>query len=628
MNPKDQHARWSYDQLLLQQPHVEFDGLWVLNDDHFVLCVGLCDARTTKNESLRRWFDHSCRVIGARISLVETLPQGAVRLPERTTKERIELVGAPRTLRDLLYDLSLILPADFPPFDISETGSTVNIVTSRVLTDLERDRALAACSTLDPDLSLGFSVVDAIQRTPPGRPDGSGPGLALVPSRRLPTTVGRDLRWLVEEDEEFWLEKRHAVLGSALGDPSAVLPAGWHSKNGLACLVDATVFPPENLRTYLCLYETIFLALPIQERFHSACKAMAITVEELKELVALGRVKLLLPQSVTRYPTQWLSAVAEASSKNCIPSRRLAAATVVDARRRVPLLYPPFAPHERYALLHALHRCWGKLASVKLQSNVEQFLAELGVTWSMAEWSIHERGAMGTSHLGAGFLAAEIYQRISGQDQRLELWTAAQKVEWAAALGAHVFPSQSEGYNEVPACDLVAGIYCPKLSASLLPPAESLLAVADLVALDGDMPILPFAREFSSTNIDRLRRLVLDLTTQNVDAASLRAAIDQFNADVRHYESRSDRLKSLNVVGLLAASATAAGIVDPELQRIVPLAGALLGFLINQSFSELQRSTVSLGKVIDWADSFLAGRPNAAAVMVSRVRKELKGINT
>jgi hypothetical protein len=446
----------------------------------------------------------------------------------------------------------------------------------------------------------------------------------LIPSRRFASKSGHDLKLLIEDDEQFWVDNRNAVLATFHTEAAKLLPRKWAPKRFLSCLVDASVFQPENIRTYLSLYDTVYLVLPLRESFERNCAALGVSSSELQGLIRTDRVKVLLPQSIDRYPESWLSSVAEAVPQNLLFSRRLAAATISEARRRVPLLYTPFSPVERYELLHAISSHAEEFVGAKDSRQFIHFITEFGEALSQVEWSVQSRGAMGTAHLGIGGIAAAIYEQITGRDLRLELWEAARKVEWAAVFGAHVFPDASESYDESVACNLVASIYGPNTRKGIaIAPRSTLSAITDLLAVDNEVPVLEFAKEFSSADIYRLRNLVLRLARENVESDSLSDAIARFNAEVHRYEKRPDLLKSLNVVGLFSAGAVACGVIDPSIQKIVPLAGILLQFILNQAIDILPRLSVTTGLVVDSLNSILARHANVEAVLVARTRKDV-----
>lgn len=621
----DHYARWSYEQLILQQPHIVFGGLWRLGQQHYVLCPTVETEKTAGGEDLRGWFDQKCRVITAAIQIVSSLPQNTERVPERTALDRALLAGAPRNRRAVLVDLGLALPPEFPPFTVDNPGTDIVVVTAHQLSLEETEQVKEAYAAIGYFNPVGFSV------DPTRRPEeekfrfefGQG-DIDLLPSRRAANTCGRDLRFLMEEDEQFWVQHRSELFASFPSARRDLLPAEWNATASLGCLVDATVSAPENIRGYLSLYDTVYLALPLLGRFDSSCSALGVTSDELLKLTECGRVKILLPQSIDRYPTRWLSSVAESAPKSLLLSRRLAAATISDSQQRIPFLYPPLSPAERHTLLHALAVHADEFVGVARRGRFIRVLAELGENWAQAEWSVQSRGAMGTSHVGIGGIAAAIYEQLTGRDLRLELWSAAQKVEWAAALHAHAFPSTSDGYDETNACDLVAGVYGPSVGRQALTASHTTISVvSDLLAIDNKVSVVDFAREFSSADIRRLRKLVSRLARENVDADFLRDAIATFNAEVRRYEKRPDLLKSLNVVGLFSAGAVAAGCIDPSVQKLVPLAGIVLGFLVNRMLDEAPRYSAVAGGVIDFCNSVLTGRMNPDAVLVARVRKDV-----
>ena len=623
----DHYARWSYEQLLLQQPHVKFDGLWRVGYRHYIVCADLEAARTVDGERLAPWFDRKCRTITAAVEIVTEFPEGAARVPERSSEDRVLLAGAPRNLRKLTVDLGLELPREFPPFAIDSPGRTVTIVTS---TDLFPDEVAAvrsAYASLGYANELEYAVESHREPESENFRSAFGQGdIDLLPRRRM-GKYAEALRNLVEDDEQFWLDNRSKVLTTFHTSPESLLPDGWSRDRDLSCLVDSTVFKPANIRTYLTLYQTVYLALPLEEKFDEACSALACTADELSKLAAAGRLKFLLPQAVDRYPAKWLSAVSETAPDALLFSRRLASATISDARRRIPFLYPPLSPRERYSLLNAVADNAEALVGGGKAQDLVRFLAEIGNRWSNAEWSVQARGATGTSHLGIGGVAAAVYEQITGRDLRLELWAAAQKVEWAAALGSHVFPATSTGYDEANACELIAGIYCTsRRNAPTTVPSLMIGAVPNLLTIDNSISVVEFSNEFASSDINRLRSLIHGISSEVTDSAELDEALTKFNAEVRHYERRPNQLNSLNLIGLLSATAAAAGAVPESVQTTVPLAGHLAGYVVNRILDEAPRYLSSAGTVIDFLNSALTFRARPDVVLVARARREIKNL--
>jgi hypothetical protein len=73
----------------------------------------------------------------------------------------------------------------------------------------------------------------------------------------------------------------------------------------------------------------------------------------------------------------------------------------------------------------------------------------------------------------------------------------------------------------------------------------------------------------------------------------------------------------------MSASAVAFGAVDSSIRDVVPIAGALLGFLINRIVDEIPRRSALAGTVVDFLNAMLTGKASAAPVLVARARKDV-----
>lgn len=291
------------------------------------------------------------------------------------------------------------------------------------------------------------------------------------------------------------------------------------------------------------------------------------------------------------------------------------------------MFYPPLGAGERRALLGALTKFTATLPDGDLRTWTVVLRDTLMDSWVSAESMIHDRGAMGTMPNGVAGLTARLFHATRGKDIRLEIMTAGSSVEWASALGANLFPFASEGYTEEPAAEMVASMY-GGLSHERPPTvgAEVHAVLDGILTLDNDVPVVAFAKEFGSGDIDRLRDLVLGMARWNLDPETLQDAIDKFNAEIRQYERRPDRVRSLNIVSLIAAVIAAtlpAGPGTDAVRRALPISAVLMNMLLVSLGEEVVAKNASLGALLDFINGRLAGqRPEA--VLVSRVRKQIK----
>jgi hypothetical protein len=465
-----------------------------------------------------------------------------------------------RTPADVQADLGLALPSSFSAFVARALGDVLIISLERSPDAEEQSRLEQAFQSLGMCERLVVNV-DSQVRPLAFRPARASGDRSIRPTRVFGGTLPQRLKWAHEDDEDFWVEHRRRLLTSSdFPGPDSVLPDAW-KRGGLSCLIDGTTDSPPNLRNYLSIYRSVTLAAPLEACLEKACAGMGASPKELTELAALGRLRLLLPQPIDRYPLDWVGALAETAPGALLFTRRLSAATMVDARNRFPFLYPAVEFDDKHRALRAISELAAREpAGSPTAAWLEGLIETLGHSWRWAEVVLHREGATGMSQLGIAALASAVYNRFRGRDSTLEIQLAGRAVEWAAALGASVCPTETEGYSDEPASSLVAAFHTGSLSRAIptVDPAIHHL-VGDLLSIDDDTPVVSFAMAFGGADIDRLRNLVETMAREHVTPDDLAEAVSKFNAAVRAYEPRADRIRSLRVASLGLAAGIALG---------------------------------------------------------------------
>jgi hypothetical protein len=567
--------------------------------------------------------------MGSPIQLADASPEGADQINGTRTADELAIgAGEPLTARQLIVYLHLLLPPNFPNFVLADDSGAAKLRVPRALTEDENGRVREAWEKLKLPFPYSVEVVAGLDpssaqfRWPKDQGD-----LDLIPSRRLKSELG-PLKALVDEDDSYWSESRIDLLTSTkLTRPIDVLPSDFVPP-GTHCLVNASAFPAANIRNYLTLYDAVFLVAPLRGLLDEQCAALGITADELVKLVILGRVRLLLPQPIDRYDRGWLQEVAEAAPQNVIASRRLAAATVLDTRRRWPLFYPPMGISDRHAVLAAICAILDKMAPGPSRSLWEAILDTIRSSWTNADNMLNERGAQATAVYGVPSLVASMYEKSKGKDLRLELWAAGASVEWASALGASVFPTVTEGYDEESACEMIASILAAQTGKNVPTVDSTVFRVLDgILSIDNDIPVLAFAKEFGSGDIARLRALVLEMARWNQEPTFLQEAIEKFNADVRSVEKRPGFLRGLRLEALVPALATALlPATTPALAAIKtygPLGVWIAGAALLSMGEPLIAGSASLSRMLDFVSGAVTMK-GADAVLVARAKKQIK----
>ena len=158
--------RQSYERLLLEEPQANIDGLWMLNGEFFIHCPNLAEnPRALDGTPLQR-FEHY-RTFGSAVSLVSAVPAGAIRVPSRTSAELVLGIGEERTWSRLANDLGLILPRDFPAFDLAFDPTVPGYVVT-VVREVQLDQ-LEALQQAFATLQIGYPFRTTVDPTLEGR---------------------------------------------------------------------------------------------------------------------------------------------------------------------------------------------------------------------------------------------------------------------------------------------------------------------------------------------------------------------------------------------------------------------------------------------------------------------------
>lgn len=108
------YAQVSYERLILTQPDIKFQGLWHKDDIYYIACRD-CDTSLAHDGSrLSDWFHEHCRVLGYRVELVDSPPEGSTRVRPRNTTQLSQLNGAPLNISEFYLEIRRQLPKEIP----------------------------------------------------------------------------------------------------------------------------------------------------------------------------------------------------------------------------------------------------------------------------------------------------------------------------------------------------------------------------------------------------------------------------------------------------------------------------------------------------------------------------------
>ncbi|WP_163575189.1 hypothetical protein [Halomonas faecis] len=605
------NARYAYESLILMQSHIEFAGLWTKGDRFLISCPSLDkNPLTSDGKPLRDWFHYSCRPVCCPVEIASDVPEGYEQINERSESELARLFGEPLTLSELYRELYITLPKSFPLSAIESGAGKVVVSVNRLLTQNEENEMNIAFANIGIDFDI--EVVDPSEHSEPNKDKAlkeSSDKLTLILSERIKDRVPNSVLSSYEEDEEFWVDNRVNVFSSDIYSREDVLQPSF-LKTTSACFIDATAFPPKNIRNYLPIYQRLVISMPLATHFVSALEAFNVHETELLDLVARGRVQFILPQSIQRYNLNFIAKAIEIDPNSVLLSRRLAAASVAETRARLPFLYPPFGASAKRDLLRLLV----SVSEPKIKPVGEVLARSLAQGWVGMERNISNRGGMGTANNGIGTILGELIHTMSGRDLRLELITSSMSVEWAAAVGATYCPIENEGYSDFNAANLCASLYSGVENAPLLNPVKSLEPFMEgLLTLNNDAPVLEVDDVFTSSDIDRLGGYLRGVTGLEDPSEEIAA----LNERIRRFEHNQDRINRLDILGLGGVAVATAMTGNPY----VPFGLWIAQYILKNA----DPSRDIGGKAIDWIRA-MNTRSSTDAVLVSRLRSKIQDL--
>jgi len=607
-------ARWTYDRFRLLKPGVSTDGLWELDGAYCIVCPDI--ASSSELEKLATWFKECCCPVTAPVDICLAPPQGAHRVSSLSPEERASLTGMPLTWNEFVLALAAALPRSFPEYSLKYDPPLVTFLIQGSLAPREREALGQVMDGFASPMEWRVEVATNARCEPANRRSyrRKQGDVALLPARLQPRQLGRKATRLWEEDEDFWNRTRKALL-SGLDMPDGTFVKSLVRPSS-RCLVNGSVFPPGNIRTYLTLFEKVILVAPLADSHRTVLQSLALSDPELIELAARGRVLCVFPQSIERYNPGFVSALAERAPEAMIFSRRLAAETISELRSRLPFVFWPLTTEERLEILRLP-------GLVRAQSPLVKGLAavsdELVSIWRDLEWNLTLNGALATGFMGMGRVVAALIRAMTGIDKTLELTSAAASVEWGAALGAVIIPCSGPDYSEQESSEFLAALY------SGVPDTEIDVGVTDvqelglgLLGIEGDAPVLELAEALSCVESSRVISIARRLYAQAGDQGDVARLVNEHNLRVRQFEKRKRKLHktTLSLVVPAAAAARLTGADCGPLPDIITLGAYVLDGLLSIENSVLGQLGDRIGAAI------LRSSPDV--VLTSRIRRRLR----
>ena len=249
-------------------------------------------------DKLQADFNHSIRQMGTQVELTQSVPQKYLLKVKPIQMSNVVdgFKGAYITRPDIENAIVDRFP-DVEIYGIHIVEGLNFAITVEVAPETPQE-TMAEMEAVFTDIDFGTDKIairhssDKISK-PKAMYDISQDVIQLGINKQLPFTLDEADYWFANADKIY--------SGSLLRD---ALPK-FYSQTASCCL-DCSMYNPVNIRSVLLLYSTVYLILPLRERFEAFLAEQNLSRNDLLDLAARGNVTFILSNLENRYDTQFL----------------------------------------------------------------------------------------------------------------------------------------------------------------------------------------------------------------------------------------------------------------------------------------------------------------------------------
>lgn len=233
--------------------------------------------------------------------------------------------------------------------------------------------------------------------------------------------------------------------------------------------------------------------------------------------------------------------------------------------------------------------------------------------WGNYFEQVQRSGAYGLLNSGSHKFLDLLFKTMN-KDYGVEFMDAELGVNYAAAIGANCISYNT--YNNAPFMAVLANLYSGIPKDFLIGNQQSAnTAIENILAISEDIPVVDFASNFQSGDINRFHQLIYGLTKHKKNEDELAEGIRRFNEEVRHYAGKQGNMSEFDLRGFLVDGATAAGGVS------LPFSGWFIERVLHL-IGKAGKRNATVRKIEDYLSAYnTVTIPDA--VLVARMRDQL-----
>ena len=401
--------------------------------------VILCSNIPDDFEKIKTYFDRSIRYVTLQISLSDQVPEYYIE--ELSPIDMEHPVDDFRATARTRAEIEEYIYGRYHDFDIrkivpSEGG--INFHMDIYVGSDVSDKQIARLQKELTEVDFGTDQIQVLRTTdPPEDKTKLNPQdsvMWLNTNKSYPFTVA---------ETDFWYDNIEAIYDGSVKRKDL----SFCRDGELKCFVNASVFPVINLRSLLLLYDTVYLALPIENFLDEFLEMQGMKKKELVQLVSMGKVVLLLGNDETRYDRQVILDAYKESPDSVIGRRAMNAmmiAQLVEMKNQYAVNYPM-----AYEMASQLAK-YGNQKQDEVALHISELLAWPYRVVGESFGILQNSSPMAVSNFGINQLAYNFFRE---HDQKsaieFEFISKAESAHLAMALDATYFPFRAENDNKI-----------------------------------------------------------------------------------------------------------------------------------------------------------------------------------
>ncbi|SFA55164.1 MULTISPECIES: hypothetical protein [Pedobacter] len=609
----DIHSIMSYEIFLLGQYQIVTKGLFYVNGSYFIYCPDITETTLAIDGSkIHEWF-RLHKIMGTLIFLVSEIPESSVQIDDQIKQLTSPGTGYLLTRADVGYELKLLIPKIYPDYEILDSMP----ITVSFLEEVSEDgfsnlRKIFQAAKFQVEINFVNSKMPHVSK-----PEKESIFRNIQTYRDLKNKLSPVLNKAWEEEEDTWLDKRQKIINASPKEFGPYRPVSLQ-KRLFRCLIDCSSGFSENIRNYLTMYDQICLVAPHSEYMNQTLVALGLSKKELLELHKLGKLQLLFPKSIDYYDQNFVLELLETKKENVHLSRTVTTMTIMEMKKRNPLLFPPLSIQEKQVLLGAIDKSVPVLTKNKRFADaIRKTISETGNMWIRLPNAMNQQDSIVLSSYGTINLMGPIFELNENRDLKLEFMTAIPAVEMAASTGSVLVPTTVHGYDTTNVSSLIADLYSgtPRADWVLHNKNFTNFTAENILAVSANLPVIELATTFDSVEIQRFRDLVLNISKHQKTHEDVSETVEAYNHFVRQYEKNKNNLSAWNIKGFVI------GLIGKAMPG-VPMASWLINHALKHII-KISGNAPELIKIVETIEAELQGGiPDA--VLLSKMRDKVK----